>query len=60
VDVSRDKLHTLQTLAAHGIPIPKTIVANFPLKIDTLERELHYPMIVKKSIGITREGCTQG
>jgi len=56
VDISRDKLHTLQTLAAHGIPIPKTIVTNFPLKIDTLERELKYPLIVKKTSGSQGKG----
>jgi len=55
VDISRDKLHTLQTLAAHGIPIPKTIVANFPLKID-IEQELKYPMIIKKTSGSQGKG----
>jgi len=59
VDVSRDKLHTLQTLAAHGIPIPKTIVANFPLKIDTLEKELKYPIIVKKTSGSQGKGVVK-
>jgi gamma-F420-2:alpha-L-glutamate ligase len=33
IDISRDKLYTMQTLASVGIPIPRTCIGNFPLRV---------------------------
>lgn len=48
VDACADKLQTLQLLSASGLPIPKTILAKFPVDVDVIERELGFPVVVKK------------
>jgi len=56
IEVSRDKLLTVQHLAAHGLPIPKTVLAKFPIKLDTIKREFEYPIIIKKASGSQGKG----
>ena len=48
VEACADKLQTLQVLSASGLPIPKTILAKFPVDVDVIERELGFPVVVKK------------
>ncbi|MFT3724329.1 MAG: RimK family alpha-L-glutamate ligase [Hyphomonadaceae bacterium] len=48
VDACADKLQTLQLLSASGLPIPRTILAKFPVDVDVIERELGFPVVVKK------------
>lgn len=48
VEACADKLQTLQLLSASGLPIPKTILAKFPTDVDVIERELGFPVVVKK------------
>jgi len=48
VESCADKLQTLQLLSASGLPIPKTILAKFPVDVDLIERELGFPVVVKK------------
>lgn len=50
-----DKMRTMQILAAAGVPIPRTILAKFPVDVDVVERELSFPVIVKTLRG-TRGG----
>lgn len=50
-----DKLRTMQLLTAAGIPIPRTILAKFPVDVDLIERELGFPVVVKTLRG-TRGG----
>jgi gamma-F420-2:alpha-L-glutamate ligase len=47
VEACADKLQTLQRLAAKGLPIPKTILAKFPVDVDLIARELGFPVVVK-------------
>jgi gamma-F420-2:alpha-L-glutamate ligase len=47
VEACADKLQTLQALSAAGLPIPKTILAKFPVDVDLIERELGFPVVVK-------------
>lgn len=47
VEACADKLQTLQLLSASGLPIPKTILAKFPVDLDVIERELGFPVVVK-------------
>jgi gamma-F420-2:alpha-L-glutamate ligase len=47
VEACADKLQTLQMLSASGLPIPRTILAKFPVDIDVIERELGFPVVVK-------------
>jgi RimK family alpha-L-glutamate ligase len=54
--IAKDKLLTLQYLAQNNIPVPKSILAKFPLNISFIEKYLSYPMIVKKSEGSEGKG----
>lgn len=47
VEAVADKLQTLQILAAAGLPIPKTILAKFPVDVALVEREIGFPVVVK-------------
>jgi gamma-F420-2:alpha-L-glutamate ligase len=47
VEACADKLQTLQLLSANGLPIPRTILAKFPVDVDMIERELGFPVVVK-------------
>ena len=37
IEISRDKLLTVQHLAGHGLPIPKTVLSKFPVSLETLK-----------------------
>jgi gamma-F420-2:alpha-L-glutamate ligase len=56
VESVADKLHTLQVLAAAKLPIPKTILGKFPADVDLVERELGFPVVVKKLRGTRGAG----
>lgn len=56
VEVGRDKLATLQTLAKNRLPVPKTMLAKFPLDIDVVEQEFGYPFIIKPVSGSRGRG----
>lgn len=44
-------------MAAHSIPIPKTMIAKFPINTDLVAKELNgYPIILKKSSGSQGKG----
>lgn len=51
-----DKLHTLQVLAGAKLPIPKTILGKFPVDVNLVERELGFPVVVKKLRGTRGNG----
>ncbi|MGQ0533774.1 MAG: ATP-grasp domain-containing protein [Caulobacteraceae bacterium] len=56
VETVADKLHTLQVLAAARLPTPKTILGKFPADVDLVERELGFPVVVKKLRGTRGAG----
>ncbi len=56
IEAVADKLHTMQILAACGLPIPKTILGKFPVDIDLVERELGFPVVVKTLKGTRGSG----
>ncbi|CEO95485.1 N-acetylaspartylglutamate synthase [Plasmodiophora brassicae] len=58
IEISRDKLQTMQVMAAHGLPIAKTLLAKFPINFDVVEAHFNYPIIVKKSSGAQGKGIT--
>jgi gamma-F420-2:alpha-L-glutamate ligase len=55
VDMVADKLHTLQVLAAEGIPAPRTMLGKFPPDMDMIEKSIGFPIVVKTLRG-TRGG----
>ncbi|XXQ31927.1 N-acetylaspartylglutamate synthase [Plasmodiophora brassicae] len=56
IEISRDKLQTMQVMAAHGLPIAKTLLAKFPINLKVVESQFEYPIIVKKSSGSQGKG----
>lgn len=56
VEAVADKLHTLQVLAGANLPIPKTILGKFPVDVGLVERELGFPVVVKKLKGTRGAG----
>lgn len=56
IEVGRDKLATLQILAAHNIPIPQTMLAKFPLNIGVVDEQFTYPVMIKTVSGSRGKG----
>lgn len=54
--LAKDKLMSLQKLSYKNMPIPKSILARFPLNIKFIEKQIKYPLIVKKSEGSEGKG----
>lgn len=54
--ISRDKMETLQQLATASLPIPKTMIARFPLEEEVINNHFKYPLILKKSSGSQGKG----
>lgn len=56
IEAVADKLHTLQVLGGANIPIPKTILGKFPVDVGLVEREIGFPVVVKKLRGTRGAG----
>ncbi len=56
LEISRDKMHTIQQLAMFNLPIPKTMIAKFPVDVENIEREFNYPVILKRTSGSQGKG----
>jgi len=58
LEIARDKLVTLQTLAEAKIPIPKSLFAKIPLNLETINQVFdgNYPLILKKASGSQGKG----
>ena len=56
METAKDKLATLQLLATNNIPIPKTMLAKFPINILVIEKEFTYPLIIKTITGSKGKG----
>lgn len=51
IEIVRDKLYTQQVLAATNLPVPKTMLAKFPVDIDLVEKQIGFPVVVKTVSG---------
>ncbi len=56
VELARDKLLHLQLLANAGLPVPKTILVQFPVDADFVETEMGFPVVVKTLVGTQGSG----
>jgi len=56
INLSKDKLATLQHLASNNMPIPKTLLAKFPLNMNIIESEFSFPIILKTVSGSFGKG----
>jgi gamma-F420-2:alpha-L-glutamate ligase len=53
---SRDKMWTSQLLAQAKIPVPRTMLVNFPIDIDIVQTEIGFPCVVKLVSGSQGKG----
>ncbi len=56
IALAQDKLLQLQILSDAGLPVPKTILVQFPVNIDLVEQELGFPVVVKTRVGTQGSG----
>ncbi len=56
IEIADDKLRTIQVLTANNLPIPKSILAKYPVDIDFIANKLGFPLIMKTVNGAKGEG----
>jgi len=56
IDTVKDKLYQLQILAQSGMPIPKTMLAKFPLDLRVVEKHIGFPVVIKTLSGSQGSG----
>ena len=56
IDIVKDKLYQLQILAESGMPIPKTMLAKFPLDLDLVRKHIGFPVVLKTISGSQGSG----
>lgn len=56
IETVRDKLYTQQILAASNLPVPKTMLARFPVDVDLVEKQLGFPVVLKTISGSQGSG----
>ncbi|GGC28389.1 alpha-L-glutamate ligase [Novosphingobium marinum] len=56
IETVRDKLYTHQLLSRAKLPIPKTMLAKFPIDVSLVERALGFPVVVKTLSGSQGSG----
>ncbi len=56
IDTVRDKLYSQQILAGNNIPVPRTMLAKYPVNVDLVERCIGFPLVVKTISGSRGKG----
>ena len=56
IETVKDKLFAHQLLAQHNLPIPKTMLAKFPVDIKLVGKTLGFPLVVKTISGSQGSG----
>lgn len=56
IEAAKDKMYTSQILAAHNIPIPRTLLVKFPVDISFVEKQIGFPCVIKVLSGSYGEG----
>ena len=51
IEAVKDKLYTHQILAGSNLPVPKTMLAKFPIDIDLVEKQIGFPVVIKTVSG---------
>lgn len=51
IETVKDKLYSHQILAQSNLPIAKTMLAKFPINVNTIEQQLGFPVVVKTLSG---------
>lgn len=47
IELVKDKLYTQQVLAENNLPVPKTMLAKFPVNIDLVDKQIGFPAVIK-------------
>lgn len=56
IDTVRDKLYSQQILAGNNIPVPRTMLAKYPVNVDLVERCIGFPLVIKTISGSRGKG----
>ena len=56
IEIVKDKLYTHQILAENNLPVPKTMLAKFPVNIDYVEHNIGFPAVIKTISGTQGKG----
>ncbi len=56
LEAVKDKMHSQQMLAEHNLPVPKTMLAKFPIDLDMVEQKIGFPVVVKTLVGTHGSG----
>ncbi|MCY6370185.1 ATP-grasp domain-containing protein [Clostridium ganghwense] len=56
IEIVKDKLYTQQILAENNFPVPKTMLAKFPINIDLIEKNIGFPAVIKTLSGTQGKG----
>ncbi len=56
IEAVKDKLFTQQILAASNLPVPKTMLAKFPLEEELVVKQLGFPVVIKTLSGAKGSG----
>tara|TARA_X000001382_G_scaffold130264_1_gene124588 strand:- start:3200 stop:4090 length:891 start_codon:yes stop_codon:yes gene_type:complete len=56
IDNVKDKLYTMQILASHNVPHPKTMLVRNPVDVDYVEKRIGFPIVVKSLSGTHGKG----
>jgi len=56
IEVVKDKLYTQQILAQSNFPVPRTMLARYPVDPAIVERQVGFPVIVKTLSGSQGQG----
>jgi len=56
IDTVKDKLYTQQILAESNLPVPRTMLAKFPVNIALIEAKIGFPAIIKTLSGSQGKG----
>lgn len=56
IEIVKDKLYSHQILAENNLPVPKTMLAKFPVNIDFVEKNIGFPAVIKTISGTQGRG----
>ncbi len=51
IEMVKDKLFSFQVLAENNLPVPKTMLAKFPINAELVENQIGFPTVIKTLSG---------
>ncbi len=56
IEIVKDKLYTQQIMAENNLPVPRTMLAKFPVNIDLIQKNIGFPAVIKTISGSQGRG----